>query len=253
MNSTPSFTRVIGLGSALLIGIAIAAAGVTIGKGLERFRTGDRTVTVKGLAEKDVPGDYALWTLAFRRGGNEFAQVQAELATDRERVVAFLREAGFSPEEIEVRPLQIQDLFARDYSSGQLPLRFTGTGMVMVKSERAEAVESAALSVDPLIQAGVQLGADGTPGNGLPQYQLRRFNEVKAELLAEATQNAREQANKFAAEAGAQLGPLRTANQGVITISADNGQQWDDGTTRNKRLRVVSTFTYDLAGDAPTQ
>lgn len=241
MNAT-ALTRT---AAALLIALALVAAGYAIGRGLERFRTGDRTVTVKGLAEKDVQSDFAVWTLSFRRAGNEFAGVQQALAADRERVVAFLAGLGFKPEEIEARPLQVEDLFARDYAQSGQPVRFNGIGRVMVKTTRVEAVESAARGVDPLIQAGVQLGGDAD-GSAAPSYQLRGFNAVKAPLLEEATRNAREQAQKFAADAGATLGHLQGANQGVITIMSDDGSQMDSGQTRMKRLRVVSTFIYQL-------
>ena len=231
--------------AAALIALALVAAGYAIGRGLERFRTADRTVTVKGLAEKDVQSDFAVWTLSFRRAGNDFAGVQQALAADRERVVAFLAGQGFKPEEIEPRPLQVEDLFARDYAQGNQPLRFNGTGRVLVKSARVQAVEDAAKAVDPLIKAGIQLTGE-QDGSSAPRFQLRGFNEVKAPLLAEATRNAREQAQKFAAEAGATLGRLKAANQGVISISADDGSDVDTGQTRMKRLRVVSTFTYEL-------
>jgi hypothetical protein len=230
----------------LLVGAGLAAGGWAVGQGLERLRMADRVVTVKGLAEQDVPSDFAVWTLAFRRGANDFGAVQKLLDGDREQVLAFLKAQGFTDAEIEVRPLEVQDLFARDYGGGQQPLRFNGRGLVIVQTARVDAVAAAALAVDPLIQAGVQLGGDG-PGNGSgPRYQLRGFNEVKAPLLAEATRNAREQAAKFAAEAGAALGPLKNANQGVIQVGAAGGAGFDDGSARVKRLRVVSTFQYEL-------
>ena len=230
---------------ALVVGASMALAGFFVGSGLERFRMADRSVTVKGLAEQAVDSDYAVWVLGFRRAGPEFGSVQQALAADRERVLAFLRERGFTEEELEIRPLQVQDLYAREYGQGNQPLRFNGTGQVLVKSARVAEVEQAALAVDPLIQAGVQLGGSDE-GPGGPRYQLRGFNELKGPLLAEATRNAREQADKFAAEAGARLGPLRSANQGVIRISGDDGNDFDDGRSRSKRLRVVSTFEYEL-------
>ena len=233
-----------GMGAALVLALGIGVAGLGVGMGLERFRMADRTVTVKGLAEKDVDSDFAVWTLGFRRGGVDFGAVQRALSQDRDRVVEFLQKQGFAATEIEVRPLQVQDLWAREYGGNNQPLRFQGTGQVLVKSAKPLAVEAAALAVDPLIQAGVQLGANDGPAG--PRYQLRGFNEVKSPLLAEATANAREQAQKFAAEAGATLGKLRSANQGVIQIGAAGGEGFDDGSARVKRLRVVSTFSYVL-------
>jgi hypothetical protein len=242
MSESTGSARLLG---ALLIGAGLAAGGLAIGEGLERFRMAERTVTVKGLAEKDVQADFAVWTLAFRRGGNDFASVQQALSNDRDRVVAFLRSAGFTDAEVEPRPLQVEDLFARDYAQGNQPLRFNGVGRVVVKSARVQEVEAAARSVDPLIKAGVQLSSNSDGGTG-PRFQLRGFNDVKAPLLADATRNAREQAEKFAAQAGAQLGALKSANQGVIRIADDDGSDIDSGSTRVKRLRVVSTFEYAL-------
>ncbi|MBX3610093.1 MAG: SIMPL domain-containing protein [Hydrogenophaga sp.] len=228
--------------AAALVGVGVAVAGLAVSQGLERFRLADRTVTVKGLAEKDVESDFAVWTLSFRRGGNAFGDVQKALASDRDAVVAFLHKRGFKDDEIEVRPLAVQDLFAREYGSGQQALRYQGNGQVMVKSARVAEVQGAALAVDPLIQSGVQLSGD----SGGPSFQLRGFNDVKAPLLSEATRNAREQAQKFAAEAGATLGPLKIANQGVISISGADGLDHDSDGSRMKRLRVVSTFVYEL-------
>lgn len=231
--------------AALLVAAGVAVAGWSVGQGMERFRMSDRSVTVKGLAEKDVPSDFATWVLSFRRAANDFGQVQQALAADRDAVLAFLRQRGFTDSELEPRPLQVQDVMARDYAQGNVPFRFTGSGQVIVKTDRVADVASAALAVDPLIQRGIQLGGDGDGSSG-PRYQLRGFNDIKAPLLAEATRNAREQAQKFAAEAGAELGALKSANQGVIQISGADGQDFDDGSSRVKRLRVVSTFAYEL-------
>lgn len=232
--------------AAALLAAAIVIAGFAVGDGLKRLRTAERTITVKGLAEQDVESDYALWTLSFRRAGNEFGGVQRALAEDRERVVAFIKGLGFTAEEIEPRPLQVTDAYAREYAQPNQPLRFSGQGSVVVRTPRVTQVEAGARAVDPLIQAGVQLTA-GEGGQVGPRYQLRAFNDVKAPLLAQATRNAREQAQKFAAEAGAELGALKSANQGVIQVSGgDGGGESDEAAARRKRLRVVSTFEYML-------
>lgn len=232
--------------AALLVAAGLFAAGWAVSQGLERFRMSDRTITVKGLAEREVDSDFVVWTLTFRRAGNVFGDVQKALAADREQVTAFLRKAGIEDAEVEIRPLQVIDVYSREYSQPNQPMRYTGSGQVLVKSARVVDVTKAALAIDPLIQSGLVIEG----GNG-PRYQLRGFNEVKAPLLAEATRNAREQASKFAAEAGATLGRLKSANQGVIRISGDGGGHggngdFDDGSSRVKRLRVVSTFEYEL-------
>lgn len=234
----------IGFVPAAILAAGLAFAGMQVGEGLKAFRSADRVVTVKGLAERDVKSDFAVWTLAFRRADNDFARVQQALTADRERVLAFLREQGFSADEIDARPLQVQDLLAREYGPEQVALRFNGRAQVVVKSARVDLVAQASNRVDPLIEAGIQLGGEGM--DGAPLYQLRGFNDIKPQLLEEATRSAREQATKFAADAGATLGPLRSANQGAIRILDDDGSETDSSRTIGKRLRVVSTFEFAL-------
>jgi hypothetical protein len=132
MNNTP---RIL---TALLVAAGIALAGFAVSSGLERFRMADRSVTVKGLAEKDVESDYVVWTLAFRRAGNEFGAVQQALIADRDKVIAFLKARGFTEAEIEPRPLSVQDLMARDYAQGNVPLRFNGTSQVLGEIDTRE-------------------------------------------------------------------------------------------------------------------
>src|SRR5690606_35576903 len=123
-------------------------------------------------------------------------------------------------------------------------LRFTGQGQVLGKSARVDAVARAANASDPLIQAGIQLERpDGFAG---PRYHLRGFNEVKPQLLEEATRNAREQASKFAADAGATLGALKRANQGVLPVLGDGGRDMDRSRTVGEGRRVVSTVQFAL-------
>ncbi len=235
----------IGLLPALVVGVALAFAGWSVGQGVERFRMGDRAVTVKGLAELDVKSDFGIWTLVFRRGGEGFGEVQQALSEDRERILAFLREQGFEAGEMEVQPLQVQDLLAREWGPRDVGLRFNGQGRVLVKSSRVDALAQAVNRVDPLIKAGIQLESDPQGQVGL-RYQLRGFNDVKPALLEEATRNARTQATRFAEDAGASLGRLKSANQGVIRVVDDDGGDMDSGRTIGKRLRVVSTFVYEL-------
>ncbi|MBA4255413.1 MAG: SIMPL domain-containing protein [Polaromonas sp.] len=230
---------------ALGLALGLSVGGWLLGRGLEHFRMADRVVTVKGLAEQDVPADHAIWVLQFRRAGNDFSAVQRALSQDRDQVLAFLKTLGFQEAELDVRPLQVQDAFAKEYAQAGQPLRYGGSGRVVVSSSRVQLVDQSAKATDPLILAGIQLGGD-MEGGGLPRYQLRGFNAIKAPLLAEATRNAREQAQKFAAEAGAALGALKSANQGSIRVSDDDGTDMDSGNTLTKRLRVVSTFEYVL-------
>ena len=231
---------------AVLVAVGVTLGGWFIGQGLQGFRQADRVLTIKGLAEQDIVSDYAVWTLSFRRAAQSYDEVRQALAADREAVVQFLISQGFSETEIERRPLQITDLQAREYGQTSVTFRYTGVGSVTVRSDRVHTVAQAANAIDPLISLGVQMSQDERSGVG-PRYLLRGFNDIKPALLAQAIGNAREQALKFAADAGTKLGPLRRANQGTIQIlDDDGGDGFSSGGSIRKRLRVVSTFEYAL-------
>lgn len=229
--------------SALCIAIGLGAGGWYVGKGLQQFRTGDRAITVKGLAEQSVKSDYVIWSLQFRRAGNDIHQVRQTLDDDRKQILAFLNQQDFKEAELDIKPIFVQDLLAREWSSEKVPMRFHGRGEIIVKSSRVDNVAAAVNKIDPLIQTGIVLDMDESAG---PRYQLRGFNEVKATLLGAATRNAIEQAEKFAQDAGTKVGTLKQANQGVIRMFDDDGEDTETGKTINKRLRVVSTFEFAL-------
>jgi hypothetical protein len=226
---------------AAFIAVGLVIGGAFIGNGLERFRMADRSIIIKGLAEQSVDSDFVTWPLTVRRAGDSFLSVQKSLATDRDRLVEFLHGLGFTGNEMEIRPLVVTDAYSREYASSNSPTRYSGSALVIVNSERVAAVSAAALATDPLIAAGVQLDL----GTG-PSYSLRAFNDAKGPLLKAATENAREQAIKFAKESGASLSELKSANQGIIQISGTGGNPYDSASSREKRLRVVSTFEYYL-------
>ncbi|MFO7747616.1 MAG: SIMPL domain-containing protein [Orrella sp.] len=231
---------------AVLVAVGLAVAGWTVGEGLQSFRDADRYITIKGLAEQDVKSDFAIWTVSFRRAAADYDDVRQQLTDDREAVIAFLQDQGFAESDIEGRPLQINDLLARDYGQQDVTFRYTGTGAVTVRSDNVDAVSKAANSIDPLIKLGVQMSQEG-PMGGAPRYFLRGFNDIKPLLLEQAIDNATEQAEKFASDAGAVLGGLKRADQGTIQILDDDGSDgYTTGQTIGKRLRVVSTFVYSL-------
>lgn len=227
--------------TAIIVALGLIVGGAFIGNGLEHFRMADRSIVIKGLAEQSVDSDYVTWPLTVRRAADSFQSVQESLAADRDKLVEFLHGLGFTRSEMEIRPLVVNDAYSREYASSNSPTRYSGSALVIVKSERVDAVASAALATDPLIAAGVQLDL----GAG-PQYTLRAFNDAKGPLLKAATENARAQATKFAAESGASLGGLKSANQGIIQITGTGGNRYDSASSREKRLRVVSTFVYYL-------
>lgn len=237
------------VGLCLMIGTA--AGGFFVGKGATRFRSETRSVTVKGLVEKDVKSDQAVWRIGLRRAADDVKSAQARIAADRDAVIAFLQKQGFRTEEIGREPTRTIDKLAREYGQpqgGERP-RYIITSSLVVKSANVDLVREALGATDQLVAVGVVLDGE-REGVANPRYVVAKFNELRPALLAEATRNARATAQQFAADAGARIGKIRSANQGMIQIFGEDGNDesgpFSPTSTVAKKIRVVSTFEFDL-------
>jgi hypothetical protein len=238
------------VGLCLLIGLI--TGGYFIGRGTARFKSDLRTVTVKGLVEREVKADEAVWTLNLRRAGEDLREVHAKLSADRNLVLAFLEKNGFNENEITRQPPRTVDRLAREYGP-QAPsdrLRYVVTASLIVRSSNIELVQKSLGSIEELFKTGVFLDGEGEGGAANPRYVISKFNELRPQLLADATKNARSIAQQFAADSGAQVGKIHSANQGMIQIFGSDGNDesgpYSPTSTPLKKIRVVSTFEFEL-------
>ncbi|MBM3585764.1 MAG: DUF541 domain-containing protein [Alphaproteobacteria bacterium] len=117
-----------------------------------------------------------------------------------------------------------------------------------VRSTNIDAVSRLGDSLGDQIPRGVTIGGSGGPFYVFTAAQL---NEAKPALLRQAIMAARAAAEEFAAATGARLGPIRNANQGVISVLArDASSDASEWTSRDKRLRAVATVEYMLVDSA---
>ena len=237
------------LGLCALVGLAVG--GYFVGKGATRFRSDVRIVTVKGLVEREVKSDGAVWRLGLRRASESVQDAHARIVADRDAVVAYLRAKGFADAELERQPTRTVDKLAREYGQPQAGdrLRYVVTSAVVVRTANVDLVRATVGSEEELLKAGVILDGE-REGPANPRYVLSRFNELRPQLLAESTKNARATAQQFAADAGAHVGAIRSANQGSIQIfgldGGDESAPFSPTSTPVKRIRVVSTFEFEL-------
>jgi len=249
-DNQPTLLPAIILGTCLLVGLT--AGGYFIGKGAARFKSDTRIVTVKGLVEKEVKADQAVWTLGLRRASDNLKDAHEKITADREVTLAFLRKQGFKDEEIERHPTRTLDKLAREYTQpqGSDRFRYVVTTAIVVKTPNVDLVRTALGSTEELLKSGVVLDGEHEGGAANPRYIVSKFNDLRPQLLAEATKNARATAQQFASDAGAMVGNIRSANQGMIQIFGIDGNDesgpFSPTSTPVKKIRVVSTFEFDL-------
>ncbi|HEY9539225.1 MAG TPA: SIMPL domain-containing protein [Kiloniellaceae bacterium] len=234
------------LAAAVVLAIGVAVAGWFVGDGFLKGRQGDRYVTVKGLAERAVKADLAVWPLRFVATGNDLAAVQQKIVNDTRLVQEFLATNGFPPEAFEGQSLQVVDRLAQQYQQGEVESRFIIAQTITLRSGDVDRVAGLAGRLGELVSAGLVL-SDENQWNAGPTYVFTGLNDLKPAMIAEATANARAGAEQFAADSGSRVGAIRRANQGVFQILArDDIPGVQEGKEIHKTLRVVSTLEYLL-------
>ena len=213
----PNIFLLIGL---MVIGAALAFSGFKVFEGLKYFRSYDRYVTVKGLATKDMRADLAVWSVNFTVTGNDLAETQAQLETNREKVTAFLKANGIGDDNIRIQSIQVADKQAQTYSgnSSDGAPRYVISQALIARTNDIDAMSKASQNVSQLIKEGVVLGQPNGGYNPAPQYMFTKLNDVKPGMIAEATKNARQSAEQFAKDSEQKVGQIRSANQGVFEI-----------------------------------
>lgn len=225
----------------VLLAAGLAALGYLLADGMLRFKALDRTVTVKGLAEREVLADTAVWPIQFSETDNELGRLYVRLQRNNELVRAFLHETGFSDEEITVSAPAIFDRKAQAYGGTEgAEYRYAGTSTLTVYTRRVAQVRGAMQNLAELGKQGVAIAGE-QHGGTRTEFLYAGLNDIKPAMIEEATRAARAVAEKFARDSESRLGTIRTARQGLFSI-----QDRDRNTPHIKRVRVVSTVEYYL-------
>ena len=226
--------------AACVIGFAIIVMGFALRSGIVAFKDMDRSVTVKGLAEKEVKADKVTWPLVYKELGNDPAEMYELLTQKNKKVLAFLKSAGIKESDISVNPPVISDRQADNYSNEIMNYRYKATSVITVTSTEVDKVRTLMRRQSELMKQGIALVTEEYSGNGVV-YEFTGLNKVKPDMIEEATKNARKTAQKFADDSGSSLGEIRNAQQGQFSI-----EDRDANTPYIKRLRVVNTVEYSI-------
>lgn len=228
-------------------GIALAAgvafAGIEVGSSLIDMKRAARTVTVKGLSEREVQADIVNWRIPFRGVADDRTAAIAEAGRARAALLDFARDGGLSGEETSVEPFTLR--IERGFNGNVEIVRYIAVGAVRLRTTNVDAIETLTGETQTLLDAGVLLGDTDYGQAAQPEFLFTGLNAIKPELIAEATAAARESAQQFAKDSGATVGDIADANQGVIQILPRDGE-YNERNERNKIVRVVSTVSYYL-------
>ena len=225
----------------IFIFLGLTSLGYLLGASAIKFKEYERSVTVKGLSERDYDADVVIWPIQFTEATNKLEELYVSIEASTKKISEFLKAHGIKAEEISVATLSITDKSAQQYGNQpRAEFRYTAMQTVTVYSGDIMTVRNVMSSLSELGKEGIVF--TGSNYQSQTEYLFTRLNDVKPEMIEEATRKAREVAEKFASDSSSTLGKIRRASQGQFSIS-----DRDKNNPHIKKVRVVSTVEYYLS------
>lgn len=225
--------------SGLFIMVGLVVLGMMFPGAVEKYRSYDRTVNVKGLCEKEVKADKVIWPVVYKVMANDIQSIYDQTDGSNAVIMDYLKAGGIDASEITVSVPQISDKFANEYGNNDRAYRYIATNVITVCTDKVDDVLGLMSKQSDLLKKGIVTG--GNTWENPVEFKYEGLNEIKPAMIEEATMNAREAAEKFAKDSESRLGKIKTANQGTFTI-----ENRDSNTPYIKKVRVVTSVTYYL-------
>lgn len=214
---------------------------------LEKIKLRDQTITVKGYAERSIAADRAVWqaSLVIRRPA--LKEGYSELEQHRLKLLRFLADRKFEPEQVELSAVNISTLHPRDAKGNPLNAieAYVISQAFTIESSDVQRIAALSREVSDLIGEGLELESSA------PQYIYTKLDDLKLEMLSEASANAHDRATRLVSSSGNRIGVLRSASQGVFQITrpfstdvSDSGVS--DTSSVQKVVKAVVTAEYAI-------
>ncbi len=241
MNSSPP-NRLSLIIPALLLAVGIALAGLFASKTLYNAKVAINTAEVKGLAERRVEADRAYWTIGHAVAASsreEVPQLYNQAQAEQNKIIELLKQNGVEDSEITPGVINYDVNEYRNKDQQLVDIKYVLRGSVTVETDKVDMLAKVRTNLNQLVAQGMHID------NNTPAYHFTKLNEIKPDMLQEATLNARIAANEFAENAGVKVGAIRHARQGGFTV-VDVGANHGDTKKIEKDVRVVTTITFYL-------
>lgn len=225
----------------LAIGLGICVAGLGVSSAVYKLRSAQRFVTVKGLAEREVGADLVVWPLTFEVTGNDLNVLQTQVEAKRQTIKEYLSSAGFEESEISQSAPRIRDAESETQYGQRTPpkYRYVAQATLTLRTNKVPVVKTAIEKAGDLIGKGIVLVGENY--GRTTEFLFTGLNDIKPAMIEEATKNARKAAEQFAKDSGSKVGKIRSASQGLFTIT-----DRDMNSPDRKNVRVVTTVEYYL-------
>lgn len=236
--------------NSIIVAIAMIITALILSNAFLNRNKHSHAISVTGLGKKDFSSDLIVWNGSFSRRSAELKAAYSELDSNRGVIRKYLISKGIKSAEIIFSAVSI----SKDYqevtdNAGYRRSVFVGyllSQNVQVESKEVDKIEWVSRQVSELINSGVEFYSQS------PEYYYTRLAELKVEMIAEATKDARRRAEKIAENAGGELGKVKSASMGVFQIIAQNSSEdfsWGGSfntTAKKKTATITMRLEYEI-------
>jgi hypothetical protein len=232
----------------IIISLSIVTAAWILGSAWKSSHSSNHTISVTGLASKDFDSDLIVWSGSVIRKSLELKDAYAEIKKDQETIKKYLIAKGILESEMVFNSINISKdfnvIYINDGSRRETFNGFVLSQQVEINSKNVEKVEKISREVTEIIDQGIEFNSN------VPSYYYTKLDKLKLEMLANATANAKQRAEKIAVNAGAELGKLKKADMGIFQITAQNSPEeltWGGAFntySKNKTARITVKTDY---------
>jgi len=233
---------------AVILGICFVLAAIAVGIFYYQSKKPAKTVSVVGLAEKDFTSDLIVWELRYDVLDMDMKRSYALIKDQNKIVKEFLNNKGIKSDEIDFKNISTRPKYDSHWENGHWVENFEGylaEQRIRVESKDVEKIEKIIREISELYDQNIKISSDD------PEYYYTKLSDLKLEMLAEASKNARERAQTVTENAGGKLGDLKNATTGVFQITAPNSSEdsysWGGAfntSSKQKHVSINMRLTY---------
>jgi len=230
----------------IIIAFAIIASAFSLSRAWIKTHSGRNEISVTGLASKDFASDLIVWNGRFSRRATTTKEAYTNLKNDVEILKKYMLDKGVSENEIVFSAVNIDKEYTtttnKDGAQTSIFWGYTLSQNIEIESNQVGKIEKVSREITEMIDLGIEFYSTN------PNYYYTKLANLKIEMLAQATKDARLRAEKIAENAGGSIGKLKQADMGIFQITAQNGNEeysWG-GAFNTSSKNKTATITVKL-------
>lgn len=229
-----------------VLSVAIVMSAWIGGNAVQRLKSADNTISVTGSARKAIKSDYGVWsaTVSAERPTQKEAYnaLQGYLSKAKDYLVTEKQVPATSLAMGELVTTELQELLPNGNPSGKTRA-YQLSQTIEVRLPDPERIRQLSQESSELVTRDIPFESNE------PQYLYTKLSDLRVQMLAEATQDARSRAEQIVKTAGSGLGPVRSVWTGVFQITKPNstevsGEGMYDTTSIDKDITAVLTMNF---------